>query len=269
MISIILFTASLACAVEEDATPAVNKVAPDSSEAVEIADTEEKPSETRRPAISITEIPSPRIRARHILIAYANATSVDENVTRSMDAARTFAEQLQQELDAGKDFESLAKAHSNDGTGRRGGDLGVFTIGVMNKAFEEATLALKVGERSAIVETPFGFHIIERLEVVEVHVAHILIQWEGLKRTTSERPQTEANERAQSALAELNTGSLFADVAQKYSDGPAGSRGGDLGWFQKGQMVPQFDNAAFSLKAGQTSDIVESSYGYHIIRRIE
>jgi parvulin-like peptidyl-prolyl isomerase len=258
MISIILFTASLACAVEEDATPAVNKVAPDSSEAVEIADTEEKPSETRRPAISITEIPSPRIRARHILIAYANATSVDENVTRSMDAARTFAEQLQQELDAGKDFESLAKAHSNDGTGRRGGDLGVFTIGVMNKAFEEATLALKVGERSAIVETPFGFH-----------VAHILIQWEGLKRTTSERPQTEANERAQSALAELNTGSLFADVAQKYSDGPAGSRGGDLGWFQKGQMVPQFDNAAFSLKAGQTSDIVESSYGYHIIRRIE
>ncbi|MAY80256.1 MAG: hypothetical protein CL930_05655 [Deltaproteobacteria bacterium] len=270
MTSIMLFMAAIACATEKGAISPVGEAASSTEKTVEKADLKtEKPTEERRAAVSITEIPSPRIRARHILVSYADAKSVNEDVKRSESDARAFANELIQQLDAGQDFETLAKTHSDDGTGARGGDLGVFTLGVMNKAFEEATLALKVGERSAAIETPFGFHIIERLEVVEVHVAHILVQWEGLKRTTSERSQEEANERVQQALAELNSGSLFSDVAKKYSDGPAGIRGGDLGWFQQGQMVPQFDNAAFALTAGQTSGVVESPYGYHIIRRIE
>ena len=264
-----LFWASLACAVEEEAAPVVKEGAPSSAVTAERSDTGEAPPTKKRTAVSITEIPNPRIRARHILVAYEDARAVDGDVTRSVEDARTFAEQLRQELAAGKDFETVAKAHSDDGTGKRGGELGVFTLGVMNKAFEEATLALNVGEQSAVVETPFGFHIIERLEVVEVHVSHILVQWKGLKRTTSERSKVEADERALLALTELNDGVPFADVAKKYSDGPAGSRGGDLGWFQQGQMVPQFDEAAFALQAGQTSGIVESPYGYHIIRRVE
>lgn len=264
-----LLMASLACATQEGAKPAVNAVAPATPDAAKKDDTQNKPAETRRSAVSITEIPSPRIRARHILVAHENAKSADDNVTRSQEEARTYAEQLRQQLGAGEDFEVMAKAHSDDGTGARGGDLGVFTLGVMNKSFEDATLALNVGERSAVIETPFGFHIIERLEVVEVHVSHILVQWEGLKRTTSERSKSEADERVQQALTALNDGAIFSDVAKKYSDGPAGVRGGDLGWFQKGQMVPQFDDAAFALEPGQTSEIVESPYGYHIIRRVE
>lgn len=269
MFSVILFWASLACAVEEETAPSANEAVPTSSAATERSDTGEAQPIKKRTAVSITEIPTPRIRARHILIAHKDAKGVDSDVNRSSKDAREFAEQLRQELEAGKDFGTLAKAHSDDGTGKRGGELGVFTLGVMNKAFEDATLSLGVGERSSIVETPFGFHIIERLEVVEVHVAHILVQWKGLKRTTSERSQAEADERVKLALTELNSGMPFDEVAKKYSDGPAGSRGGDLGWFQKGQMVPQFDEAAFALQAGQTSGIVESPYGYHIIRRVE
>ena len=120
-----------------------------------------------------------------------------------------------------------------------------------------------------MVETPFGYHIIERLPVIEVQVAHILVQWADLHRTASERSREDAVLVAEQALAELHAGRSFEAVAKKYSDGPFGSRGGNLGWFQKGQMVPQFDTVAFELDPGATSGIVESANGFHIIHRIE
>ena len=139
----------------------------------------------------------------------------------------------------------------------------------MHRDFEAAVIALDVGARSGVVETPFGFHIIERLAVVEVHLAHILVQWAEVKRTRSQRSRAEAQERAQQALAMLSDGTPFADVAAALSDGPFGPRGGDLGWFQKGQMAPQFDEVAFSLEPNERSGIVESSHGFHIILRLE
>jgi peptidyl-prolyl cis-trans isomerase NIMA-interacting 1 len=218
---------------------------------------------------SVQEIPRPRIHARHILVAHSAASSAPPEMNRTKDAAQKIAEQLLEQLVRGVSFEDLAKQHSDDGSSKRGGDLGVFTKGVMHKNFEEATLNLQIGERSEVIETPFGFHIIERLEVVEVHVAHVLVQWVGLKRTTSERSRDDAVLVAEQALAELNAGRAFPEVANKFSDGPFGSRGGNLGWFQKGQMVPQFDEVAFALQVGETSAIVESPHGFHIIHRIE
>ena len=58
-------------------------------------------------------------------------------------------------------------------------------------------------------------------------------------------------------------------MAIEWSDGPFGKRGGDLGWFQKGQMAPQFDDAAFSLTPGEHTQVVESSHGFHIIKRLK
>jgi parvulin-like peptidyl-prolyl isomerase len=105
--------------------------------------------------------------------------------------------------------------------------------------------------------------------VIEVHLAHILVQWQGLKRTRSERTRDEASERIAQAQALLENGTAFDAVAIEWSDGPFGARGGDLGWFQKGQMTPQFDEAAFALKPGERSGIVESMHGFHLIQRIE
>jgi len=202
-------------------------------------------------------------------VAHSTASSAPPNTNRTKEEAKQMAEQFLQQLDQGGSFEELAKTHSDDGSSKRGGDLGVFTKGVMHKTFEDATLSLAIGDRSQVIETPFGFHIIERLPVVEVHVAHVLVQWMGLKRSASERSREDAILVADQALAELHAGRPFADVANKFSDGPFGSRGGDLGWFQKGQMVPQFDEVAFALTKGETSAVVESPHGFHIIHRIE
>lgn len=223
----------------------------------------------RKETHSVLEVPRPRLHARHILLAYAKAPAADENVERTKAQAEAQAVSVLAELEAGGDFETLAKKYSDDGSKSRGGDLGVFTKGVMHKDFEAATLALQIGDRSPVIETPFGFHIIERLPVIEAHLAHILIQWEGLKRTRSERTREEAVERAEQVVSLLENGADFETVATEWSDGPFGKRGGDLGWFQKGQMVPQFDDTAFALSKGEVSGIVESIHGFHVIRRLE
>jgi peptidyl-prolyl cis-trans isomerase D len=77
---------------------------------------------------------------------------------------------------------------------------------------------------------------------------------------------TKQEERAQEILELAKNGSEFADLAKQYSEGPTKERGGDLGLFSKGQMVKPFDEAVFSLKSGEISEVVKTSFGYHIIK---
>ncbi len=74
-----------------------------------------------------------------------------------------------------------------------------------------------------------------------------------------------SEKEAQDILAQLKSGANFADLAKKYSTDSTASKGGDLGWFSKGAMVPEFDKAAFGLKEGELSGIVKTKFGYHII----
>jgi len=253
---------TMACNTEEAAVPATEP-------AIVESDTASPKAAPTREIQQIAEIPNPRIRARHILIAYADAKGAPDRIKRNRNDAKIEVERIHRELEAGANFASLAKTHSDDGSGKRGGDLGVFTKGVMNPHFEQTTLDLEVGDRSEVIETPFGFHIIERLEVVELALAHILVQWEGLKKTRSDRTREDARIRAEQALALIDAGQSFSEVAAEWSDGPFGKRGGQLGWFQKGQMAPQFDKAAFGLKPGEHTAIVESNHGFHIIKRLK
>jgi peptidyl-prolyl cis-trans isomerase C len=64
----------------------------------------------------------------------------------------------------------------------------------------------------------------------------------------------------------VQKGEDFATLAKTYSEGPSGPRGGDLGYFRRGQMVKPFEEVAFSLKPDQTSEIVETRFGYHLIK---
>jgi peptidyl-prolyl cis-trans isomerase C len=98
-----------------------------------------------------------RVRASHILVR------VPENADeKAKQTARAKADDLLKQVKAGGDFAALAKQHSEDpGSGANGGDLGYFTQGQMVGAFERAAFALKPGEVSDLVETPFGFHIIK------------------------------------------------------------------------------------------------------------
>jgi peptidyl-prolyl cis-trans isomerase C len=76
----------------------------------------------------------------------------------------------------------------------------------------------------------------------------------------------DTEEDANRAKGELDRGADFAAVAKEYSKDLTKDRGGDLGYFKKGQMIPEFENAAFNLKVGGTSDVVKTRFGYHIIR---
>ena len=88
-----------------------------------------------------------------------------------------------------------------------------------------------------------------------------------LKPTPSERAEQSARSEADSVLGEIRGGGDFEELAQVHSDDIGSAElGGDLGWFRRGAMVAEFDDAAFSMMDGQVSDIVETEFGYHIIK---
>lgn len=88
-----------------------------------------------------------------------------------------------------------------------------------------------------------------------------------VKPKAADSARDAAMAEAQEALRELQGGADFATVARRYSDDPGTrERGGELGWFRRGRMVPAFERAAFALRPGQVSGIVETSFGFHIIK---
>jgi peptidyl-prolyl cis-trans isomerase D len=103
----------------------------------------------------------------------------------------------------------------------------------------------------------------------EVRVRHILIKTPspGPDGKVDDKAVEAARKKAEDVLKQVKTGGKFEDLAKKYSEDPgSGKQGGDLGWIGRGRTVPEFEKAAFSLAKGQTSDLVKSSFGFHIIR---
>ena len=103
----------------------------------------------------------------------------------------------------------------------------------------------------------------------QVEVSHILIKTPlpGPDGKVDEKGVAEARHRAEDLLQQLKSGAKLEDLAKKYSeDTGSAKQGGSLGWIGKGQTVPEFEKTAFSLSKGQMSDLVKSSYGFHIIR---
>jgi len=88
----------------------------------------------------------------------------------------------------------------------------------------------------------------------KVHCAHILLKTET---------------EAKAVKARLDKGEKFSAIAQSLSLCPSGKKGGDLGTFARGQMVKEFETCAFALQKGETSAIVKTKFGYHIIKRLE
>jgi parvulin-like peptidyl-prolyl isomerase len=124
-------------------------------------------SEAPRPAAPTAEAPAApaSVGARHILLPYVGATRARPDITRSKEEARAFAEEMVAKARAdGADFQALAREHSSCPSAPQGGDLGTFGPGQMVPAFEQAAFALDVGGVSGVVETPFGFHVIQRYQ---------------------------------------------------------------------------------------------------------
>lgn len=106
-----------------------------------------------------------QIGARHILIMHKGSKSKPEGLNRSRDEAKALAQEVILKIRGGAKFEDMVTEYSDEpGAADRGGDLGVFERHVMVKQFADAAFALRVGEISEVVESPFGFHIIKRTE---------------------------------------------------------------------------------------------------------
>ena len=211
--------------------------------------------------------PDARVQVRHIVIAWAGARGANATLRRTREEAWIEIRKIQDQLQAGEDFATLAESRSDGPSGKKGGALGVIEPGQMHAIFQAAAFSLAEDEISPIIETPFGFHIIERQELVEIHIRQLVVQWTGARRSEVERSQAEALERAQLAMSEIQAGRTFADVAREFSDGPVSDWGGDLGHFRKGVMLPKFEASAFALEPDTWTDIIESDQGYHILYR--
>jgi peptidyl-prolyl cis-trans isomerase C len=97
-----------------------------------------------------------------------------------------------------------------------------------------------------------------------VRASHILI---GIPQNADAATKQQAKTKAEAVLNDLKAGKDFAEAAKTNSQDPGSApNGGDLGYFEQGQMVPPFEQAAFALKPGEMSDIVETQFGYHIIK---
>jgi peptidyl-prolyl cis-trans isomerase D len=124
--------------------------------------------------------------------------------------------------------------------------------------------------RITITEADLGAyyqeHRDEFKEEEQVCASHILVKVKGADAAEG-HPDGEARAKADDLLQKVRAGGDFAELARKSSeDQGSAASGGDLGCFGRGRMLPEFENAAFSLKPGETSDVVKTSFGYHILR---
>jgi peptidyl-prolyl cis-trans isomerase C len=131
----------------------------------------------------------------------------------------------------------------------------------------DAEVASKVNVADTEVST-FYQQNLERFKQGEtVHASHILF---GAAQDAAPAQKAEAKTKAQAALKEIKGGADFATIARAQSQDPGSApNGGDLGFFPKGQMNPQFEDAAFKLKVGGVSPVVETPFGFHIIKVTE
>ncbi len=119
----------------------------------------------------------------------------------------------------------------------------------------------------AEIENYYQQHADQYKHEEEVHARHILIK---VDEGADEATLAAAQKKAEDLVKQLRAGGDFAKLAQTNSDDPGSAlRGGDLGWFGRGKMVPEFENAAFSMPIKQISDPVKSNFGFHIIEVLE
>ena len=208
------------------------------------------------------------VKASHILIKLPNNPTPQD----TMKAWNQLME-VKEKLDDGGDFEALARKFSEDGSARQnGGDLGYFTALQMVYPFENAAFQAEVGEVTGPVRTRYGYHLVKVTDRREargqIRVAHIMVK---INKDDPKDAQESAQKRIDELYSRLQNGEDFAKLARKFSDDrSSASQGGELPPFGTGRMVPEFEEAAFALEEdGDISEPIRTSYGWHIIKRLE
>lgn len=203
------------------------------------------------------------VRASHILIS----TTPESNPTDTATAYKKISD-IKKRIEAGEDFEKLARELSEDPSAKiNGGDLGYFTAMQMVYPFELAAYNTKVGSLSSIVRTRFGYHLLKITDKKpargEVEISHILLR-------AANPDDNKVKNTAFEIFDQLKAGRSWDDLCKEFSDdGNTKNSGGRLRPFGVGALasVPEFESTAFSMqKPGDISDPFKSAIGWHIIR---
>jgi peptidyl-prolyl cis-trans isomerase D len=208
-----------------------------------------------------------RRQARHILIKVPANASPEEKA-----AGRKKIEAIAAKIKAGGDFAALAKQYSEDSSAKQGGELGLFGRGQVIKPFEDEVFAMKEGQVSDVVETPFGLHLIQ-LEKIEPNKVESLDEArESISaQLAKENSKNKAFQAANEAYEQIIGDGSLTNYATAKAKAGGSAKIITSGLFTQQappkdlQGLPEVVNAAFTLNKGELSSIIETSRGYAII----
>ncbi|WP_460836167.1 peptidylprolyl isomerase [Massilia agri] len=206
--------------------------------------------------------------------------AVPENASPEQIAARRArAEEVARQLRTGADFAKMAATYSDAPDALKGGDIGWRDPDRLPPVFATELRKLNAGQVTPIIKTNVGFHILKMADkrslaeaaeggaevIQQTRASHILMKpTPTMDVAAVKRKLLEIKEKI------ANNAGTFEELARQYSqDNITAVKGGDLGWLAPGDAGPEFDQAFASLKPGEVSDVIESPFGYHLIRVAE
>ncbi len=203
----------------------------------------------------------------HILIR-----TPEESTPEDLQKLKSKADRALKALQDGTDFAQVSASFSDAPNALEGGKLGWKNSTQVPALFTEALKAMQPGETSPVIRSPNGFHILKLINrrgdssplvIQQTHARHILIKpSEVLSEGDGKRRMEDLKER-------LENGGNFEELARQYSEDGTAAKGGDLGWVNPGDTVPEFEKAMMALKPGEISEPVRSPFGWHLIEVIE
>ena len=203
----------------------------------------------------------------HILLRAPESASPEQ-----LQKLRNRAEQAAQKARQGANFAELAASYSDAPDALQGGNLGWRALDRVPTLYAEAAAKLKPGEVSPVLRSPAGFHLLKLVAkrgseslppVRQTHARHLLIK---VNEVVSE---SEARRKMENLRERLVHGADFAELARLYSQDGSAAKGGDLGWLNAGDTVPEFERAMDALKEHELSQVVQSPFGMHLIEVLE
>ena len=206
--------------------------------------------------------------------------AVPENASPEQIAARRArADEVARQLRTGADFAKMAATYSDAPDALKGGEIGWRDPDRLPAIFATELRKLNKGQVTPIIKTNVGFHILKMADkrnladeaapedavVQQTRVSHILMKpTPTMNAAEVKKKLLELKEKI------VNKSATFEDLARQNSQEPgSAAKGGDLGWLEPGDAGPEFDQALSTLKPGEVSDVIESPFGFHILRVTE
>ncbi|KQP49436.1 peptidylprolyl isomerase [Pseudorhodoferax sp. Leaf274] len=200
--------------------------------------------------------------------------AVPENATPQQVAERQArAQDVEKRARAGEDFAALARSFSDGTDAAAGGEMGLRSPDRYPELFLQATAQLPVGGITEPVRSGAGFHILKVVDkrqagalqsITQQHARHILL------RVDAQQTEANARERLAGMRRRIVAGQAdFAALAQASSQDGSAAQGGDLGWSNPGQFVPEFEEVLDALRPGEISEPIVSRFGVHLIQLLE